>query len=95
MEPTSPKGKDLERSGHYALHAGVEDSSGGGGEFYVRGIATRVQDLALREEAASAAGYVPKPHYILFTLSVEYAFMNIYGTDGAPTVKRWQSDESE
>ena len=94
MEPTSPKGKDLERVGHYALHAGVEDSSGGEGEFYVRGIATRVQDAVLREEAESAAGYVPKPHYILFTLSVEYAFMNIYATDGAPTVKRWQSSES-
>lgn len=95
MEPTSPKGKDLERSGHYALHAGVEDSSGGQGEFYVRGIATRVHDLALREEAESAAGYVPKPHYILFTLSVEYAFMNIYATENdAAIVKRWQRDES-
>lgn len=95
MEPTSPKGKDLERSGHYALHAGVEDSSGGEGEFYVRGTATRVYDPALREEAESAAGYIPKPHYILFTLSVEYAFSNVYGPDGAPTVKRWQSGESE
>jgi hypothetical protein len=95
MEPTSPKGKDLERSGHYALHAGVEDSSGGQGEFYVRGIATRVHDPALRGEAESAAGYVPKPHYILFTLSVEYAFMNIYSADGAPTVKRWQSGAAE
>jgi hypothetical protein len=50
----------------------------------------------LREDVASAAGYVPKPHYILFTLSVEYAFMNIYSADGgAPTIKRWQSSESE
>jgi hypothetical protein len=93
MEPASPKGKDLERSGHYALHATVENSSGGEGEFYVRGIATRVHDPAMREEAVSAAGYVPKPHYILFTLSVEYAFMNVYSTDGAPNVKRWQSSE--
>lgn len=95
MEPTSPKGKDLEREGHYALHAGVEDSSGGGGEFYVRGIATRVHDAALREEATSAAGYVPQPHYILFTLSVEYAFSNVYGADGSPSVNRWQSPEAK
>lgn len=96
MEPTSPKGKDLERSGHYALHAGVEDSSGGEGEFYVRGLATRVHDPVLREEASNAAGYVPKPHYILFTLSVEYAFMNIYATDNsAATVKRWQRGAPE
>lgn len=95
MEPTSPKGKDLERVGHYALHAGVEDSSGGQGEFYVRGTATRVHDPVLREEATKASGYEPKPHYILFTLSVEYAFSNVYGTDGAPTVRRWQSSVAE
>ena len=37
MEPTSPKGKDLQRNARYTLHCSVEDSSGGGGEFYVRG----------------------------------------------------------
>jgi hypothetical protein len=93
MEPTSPKGKDLQREGHFALHATVEDSNGGNGEFYIRGIATLVNDAALREEAAKA-GYKPQDHYILFTLSVEYAFMNIY-TKGAPTVKRWQSGSDE
>lgn len=95
MEPTSPKGKDLERGGHYALHASVENSSGGEGEFYVRGVAMRVHDPALREEAEGAAGYVPKPHYILFMLSVEYAFSNVYGSDGAPHVNRWQSGTDE
>ena len=93
MEPTSPKGKDLQREGHFALHATVEDSNGGNGEFYIRGIATLVDDVALRDEAAKA-GYKPQDHYILFTLSVEYAFMNIY-TKGAPTVKRWQSGSDE
>src|SRR6187549_1275703 len=37
MEPTSPKGKDLLRDPRYSLHCAVEDSSGGEGEFYVRG----------------------------------------------------------
>jgi hypothetical protein len=37
MEPTSPKGKDLVRGSRFALHCGVEDNSGGGGEFYVSG----------------------------------------------------------
>jgi hypothetical protein len=95
MEPTSPKGKDLERGGHYALHASVEDSSGGQGEFYVRGVATRVNDLALREEAVAASSYAPSPRYICFTLSVEYAFQNVYGTDGAPNVARWSSGTDE
>ncbi len=89
MEPTSPKGKDLQRSGHYTLHAAVEDNSGGAGEFYLRGIATLVEDRALWDEA-TLAGYPPKEHYILFTLSVEYAFMNIYSESG-PKIKRWQS----
>jgi hypothetical protein len=37
MEPTSPKGQDLQRDPRYTLHCAVEDSSGGEGEFYVRG----------------------------------------------------------
>lgn len=94
MEPTSPKGKDLQRSGHFQLHCGVENTGGGAGEFYLRGIGTLVEDAALREEAVNAAGYSPKPRYILFTLSVEYAFMNVYGTDDTPgTVARWSSGE--
>lgn len=90
MEPTSPKGRDLERDGHYALHCSVEDSSGGQGEFYVRGLAERVNDVALRDEAIQASSYKPHERYILFTLSVEYAFMNIYTDDGADT-KRWKA----
>ena len=73
----------------------MEDSSGGGGEFYVRGIATRVHDPTLREEAANAAGYTPRPHYILFTLSVEYAFSNVYGADGSANVQRWEHGTDE
>src|SRR5690349_7759207 len=34
MEPTSPKGKDLQRDPRYTLHCSVENSNGGGGEFY-------------------------------------------------------------
>lgn len=90
MEPASPKGRDLERSGHYVLHCSVSDSSGDSGEFYVRGTGTRVHDPALREEA-TRSGYVPKDHYILFTLSVEFAFKNVYEDDG-PHVTRWSSD---
>jgi hypothetical protein len=90
MEPASPKGKDIERDGCYSLHCGVEDDSGGEGEFYVRGRARRSDDPAARQEAISAAGYTPKDHYILFVLDVDYAFMNIYDEDGQPTVRRWQ-----
>jgi hypothetical protein len=90
MEPTSPKGRDLEREGHYVLHCSVEDSSGGQGEFYVRGMAERLDDARSRQEAIAASSYTPQERYIMFTLSIEYAFMNLYTDDGSDT-KRWQA----
>ena len=92
MEPTSPKGKDLQRDGRYTLHCAVEDSSGGEGEFYVRGRASRIDDPRVRAQAVQAASYVPQDRYILFCLSVEFAFMNTYG-DGGATPRRWQTPE--
>lgn len=90
MEPTSPKGKDLQRDPRYSLHCAVEDSGGGGGEFYVRGQATLVNDPAIREQAVLASSYTPADHYILFILTVEFAFMNIY-VEGESRPQRWRS----
>jgi hypothetical protein len=91
MEPTSPKGKDLQRDGRYALHCAVEDSGGGQGEFYVRGRARLTDDPQLREQAIRAASYVPQDRYILFVLSVEFAFMNQYVGEGANS-RRWRAE---
>jgi hypothetical protein len=88
MEPTSPKGKDLQRDPRYTLHCAVEDSSGGGGEFYVRGHATLTIDPALRAEAVQSSPYTPHDRYILFVLSVEFAFMNRY-SDGTSHPQSW------
>lgn len=88
MEPTSPKGKDLQRDARYTLHCAVEDSNGGGGEFYVRGNATLVTNPLLRAQAVRAASYVPQDRYILFVLGVEFAFMNTY-EDGSASPQRW------
>ena len=90
MEPTSPKGKDLQRDGRFTLHCAVEDSSGGNGEFYVRGWAALTDDAALREQAVRAASYAPQADYILFVLSVELAFMNRY-VEGQANVRRWRA----
>jgi hypothetical protein len=87
MEPTSPKGKDIQRNPRYTLHCAVEDSSGGNGEFYLRGRARLVQELELRAQAVEAATYLPADRYILFVLSVEFAFMNTYA-DGEPNPRR-------
>src|SRR5512146_1218888 len=60
MEPTSPKGKDLLRDPRYTLHCAVEDSSGGEGEFYVRGRAILTEDPAVRAQAVQASSYAPQ-----------------------------------
>jgi hypothetical protein len=92
MEPTSPKGKDLARDPRYSLHCAVEDSSGGQGEFYVRGRAHQTNDPGLREGAIRAASYVPQDNYILFVLTVDFAFMNTYD-QGQPQTRRWQASD--
>jgi hypothetical protein len=92
MEPTSPKGKDLQRDPRYILHCSVEDSNGGGGEFYVRGHATLVNDPLIREKAARVSSYVPQENYILFIFAIEFAFMNSY-VDGKPNPRRWRSTD--
>jgi hypothetical protein len=90
MEPTSPKGKDLRRDPRYTLHCAVEDSSGGGGEFYVRGRAAFSDDPLVREQAVRASPYVPQDRYVVFVFTIDYAFMYTY--DGRqPGVRRWQS----
>lgn len=90
MEPTSPKGKDLQRDARYTLHCAVENSGGGEGEFYVRGQGVLSTDPAVREQAIAASSYKPSDRYILFIFSVEFAFMNTY-VDGNANVRRWQS----
>jgi hypothetical protein len=94
MEPTSPKGKDLQRDPRYSLHCSVEDSNGGGGEFYVSGRATLTADPLLRQQAVRACSYVPQDHYIVFMFSIESAFMNSY-VDGNPTPRRWREIKSK
>jgi hypothetical protein len=90
MEPTSPKGKDLQRDARYTLHCSVADSEGGEGEFYVRGQAFLTADPLLRAQAIQAASYEPQERYILFKLTVEFAFMNNYGGEN-PGPRRWQA----
>lgn len=92
MEPTSPKGKDLQRDARYTLHCSVKDSSGGDGEFYVRGRATLTADPLIREQAVRASSYVPQAHYIVFVFTIEFAFMNSY-VDGKANARRWQSPD--
>lgn len=94
MEPTSPKGKDIQRDGRYTLHCSVEDSSGGGGEFYVRGRGTLADDLQVREAAVTASSYQPQERYILFVFTIEFAFMNCY-VGSEPNFRRWRAPHQD
>ncbi|MCB0210586.1 MAG: pyridoxamine 5'-phosphate oxidase family protein [Anaerolineae bacterium] len=90
MEPTSPKGHDLQRDGRYALHSSVEDTGGGGGEFLITGRGLLIEDEKLRAAAIQYAAYTPKDRYILFELTIETAFSTTYAQDGTPIRKRWK-----
>jgi len=89
MEPTSPKGQDLRERRWYALHNGVADTFGTGGEFYVSGHGVLLDDPALRAVAADAAAYSPEDRYVLFELEVDEARCNGYGDVPLPDPPRW------
>ena len=89
MEPTSPKGKDLERDPRFALHCSVADNDGGSGEFVVSGRAERISDSHSREAAAAASTYTPAERYILFELLVDRAQSSIY-EGGQPVRREWR-----
>lgn len=94
MEPTSPKARDLRERRVFALHNGVPDGGGTGGEFFVRGVAEPVEDLALRSVAAAAASYEPADRYVLFELSVSEARCHGYGDVALPDPRRWRDPEA-
>src|SRR5512143_289782 len=71
MEPTSPKGHDLERDGHYAMHCGISDTSGESGEFVLTGRAHRVDDPNLRALAVGFSPYKPAERYVLFEFEID------------------------
>lgn len=91
MEPTSPKGSDLKRDARYALHCGVEDNEGGGGEVIVRGEAVVVEDAAIRQVAIAASSFAPRDRYVLFRLQLNDVLVTTYDADG-PVRRRWRAD---
>lgn len=89
MEPTSPKRKDLVERGWFALHSGVPDNEGTGGEFWVNGHGMAVDSSTTRTEASAAAGYTPADRYVLFELRLREARANGYGDVALPSTPRW------
>ena len=91
MEPTSPKGRDLRERPWYALHNGVPDMNGTGGEVSVRGRGLAVDDADVRTAVAAAAPYDPADRYVLFELLVADVRANGYGDVALPERRSWSS----
>ena len=89
-EPTSPKGRDLQRDARYALHCAVSDNSGSSGEFHIAGQARLIEDSAVRALAVQHSSYAPAERYILFELDVASAASTIY-TDERPLRQQWKA----
>lgn len=91
MEPTSPKGADLRQRGLFALHNGVPDYSGTGGEASVSGTGHAVDDPAVRATVAAAASYTPADRYVLFELRPTEVRCKGYGDVTLPERRRWHA----
>jgi hypothetical protein len=91
MEPTSPKGRDLRERRRYAMHNGVPDTAGSGGEFLLSGEGIAIDDDAVRTEVVAASSYEPAERYVLFELLVGSARANGYGDVTLPEPSRWSA----
>jgi hypothetical protein len=89
MEPTSPKRRDLREREWFALHSGVPDNAGTGGEFWITGRGIAVDDPDVWSYVAERASYEPPDRYVLFELQVSEARCNGYGDVSLPTTQRW------
>ena len=92
MEPTSPKGADLRERGSFALHNGVADNAGTGGEASLTGTGHPVDDGDARATVASAARYDPADRYVLFELRPTEARCNGYGDVALPERRLWRAE---
>lgn len=92
MEPTSPKGRDLREREWFALHNGVPDNAGSGGEFCVEGRGFPVDDRQVWNHVADAAGYTPLDRYVLFEFRLSEARCHGYGDVPVPATRKWTLD---
>lgn len=93
-EPSSPKIRDLQRDGRYALHCSVARKEGEPlVEFLVSGTAKIVNDSAVRANAENiAASSVVTDDYALFEFQVDNVMAIEYDDDGKRTVHRWHKE---
>jgi hypothetical protein len=93
MEPTSPKRRDLLERGWFALHNGVPDNAGTGGEFWASGLGLAEDDPDMWALVADTAGYGPPDRYVLFEFPLSEARCHGYGDVPLPSTVRWSVDQ--
>jgi hypothetical protein len=91
MEPTSPKGRDLRERRRFAMHNGVPDTEGSGGEFFLSGEGIAIDHAAIRAEVVAVASYQPAERYVLFELLVGAAGAIGYGDVTLPDPALWRA----
>jgi hypothetical protein len=83
----SPKQRDLERGGQYAIHAllGADDE-----QFLVSGVSERVDDLEARELIAASMPYDDvDDRHILYRFGIDRALWTTWETPTSPTHHAW------
>ncbi len=91
MEPASPKGTDLRERRVFAMHNGVRDTDGTGGELFLAGEGIAIDDADTRAIVVDAASYAPAERYVLFELLVGEVRANGYGDVELPPTPRWRA----
>lgn len=81
--PDSPKRRDLERDGRYALQA-FPQGKPASDEFYLTGTARRIDDPEIYAQIFADAEHVASPDEILFELEVERAMHTRWEGFGTP-----------
>jgi hypothetical protein len=92
MEATSPKVRDLERDGRFALHGtATSDQPWDLQEFAVEGSARLVDDVRSRTIANAGSAFPRDERFLLYELRVLAAVSTVYGADGRPDRERWRA----
>ena len=92
---TSPKCADLLRDGRYALQAFPPVPNDEGEEFYISGLANRIQDPEIRQALINDTKLTVEENEVLFELLLErvmYTKLVERGTPGEhPVHRKWQA----
>jgi hypothetical protein len=81
---SSPKCADLLRDGRYALQAFPPSENEAGGEFYLAGVAERIQDPAVCQAILDETGVRVEPGEVLFELTLERVMLTRLEEAGTP-----------